>query len=272
MKLNLPNHFQLFLFSTDPAIVRTAISAGIDGIIVDWENQGKKLRQENFDTQINYDTYEDLCRVRDVTPEGKLICRINGFSHEYTQEEVELAVRAGADEIFLPMVRTVEEARATLQMIGGRAGFNILIETTSALDCIAELSELPLRRAYIGLNDLHIQQNSRNIFVPLMNETVTGIRKHFDIPLGAGGVTYPPNGRPIASKYLINEYARLGIDFSFLRRTFIKDHASHSMEHMVHHIRKAYDEARARSHDEVHADFQAFREQVERWTTNPHHA
>ena len=123
-----------------------------------------------------------------------------------------------------------------------------------------------------ALNDLHIQQNSRNIFVPLMNGTVTDIRRQFEIPLGAGGVTYPPNGMPIASKYLINEYARLGIDFSFLRRTFIKDHANHSMEHMVHHIRKAYDEARRRSREEVFADFQAFREQVERWTTNPHHA
>jgi hypothetical protein len=271
---NLPatTHFQLFLFSKDPAVVRTAIAAGVDGIIVDWENQGKKLRQERFDTQVNYDTYEDLCRVREVTPAGKLICRINGFSQEYTQEEVELALRAGADEIFLPMVRSVGEVHETLQMIGGRAGFNILIETTSALDCMAELGKLPLRRAYIGLNDLHIQQNSRNIFVPLMNETVTDIRKHFEIPLGAGGVTYPPNGFPIASKYLINEYARLGIDFSFLRRTFIKDHADHSMEHMIYHIRKAYDEARKRSHEQVSADFRAFREQVESWTTNPHHA
>lgn len=270
--LSATTQFQLFLFSTDPAVVRTAIAAGVDGIIVDWENQGKKLRQEKFDTQINYDTYDDLCRVREVTPAGRLICRINGFSQAHTQQEVELALRAGADEIFLPMVRTVGEAHQTLEMIGGRAGFNILIETTSALECMAELSKLPLRRAYIGLNDLHIQQNSRNIFVPLMNETVTDIRRHFEIPLGVGGVTYPPNGLPIASKYLINEYARLGIDFSFLRRTFIKDHASHSMDHMVYHIRKAYDEARRRSHEQISADFHAFREQVESWTTNPHHA
>jgi hypothetical protein len=105
-----------------------------------------------------------------------------------------------------------------------------------------------------------------------MNETVIDIRKHFEVPLGAGGVTYPPNGLPIASKYLINEYARLGIDFSFLRRTFIRDHASHSMEHMIEHIRKAYAEARMRSDEQVSADFHAFREQVECWTTNPHHA
>lgn len=266
--LRKTDQFQLFLFTTDPKVVRTAIAAGVNGIIVDWENQGKKLRQEHFDTQINYDTYEDLCRVREATPDGKLICRINGFG-EHTGHEVELALRAGADEIFLPMVRSASEARQTHGMIAGRAGFNILIETASALDCMAELSSLPLHRAYVGLNDLHIQQKSRNIFVPLMNDTVVDIRKHFEVPLGAGGVTYPPSGMPIASQYLINEYARLGIDFSFLRRTFIKDHAQYSMEHMVHHIRESYERAARRSPEEVAADFQLFRQQVESWITNP---
>lgn len=268
--LRKTDQFQLFLFTTDPKVVQTAVAAGVNGIIVDWENQGKKLRQENFDTQINYDTYDDLCRVREVTPEGMLICRINGFG-PHTEDEVELALRAGADEIFLPMVSSADQARQTLAMIDGRAGFNILIETASALDCMAELGSLPLRRAYIGLNDLHIQQKSRNIFVPLMNETVLNIRKHFQVPLGAGGVTYPASGLPIASKYLINEYARLGIDFSFLRRTFIRDHAQYSMEHMIHHIRESYERAANRSQEEIAADFQLFREQVEGWVTNPDH-
>jgi hypothetical protein len=263
--------FHLFLFSTNPATVRTALAAGVDGIIVDWENQGKKSRQESFDTQINYDTYDDLCRVREVTPEGQLICRINGFSHEHTHEEVELALKAGADEIFLPMVQHCEDASRTYDMISGRAEFSILIETVPALSCLEELSKLPLKRAYIGLNDLHIQQNSRNIFVPLMNDTVKNIRGQFDIPLGAGGVTYPPNGKPIASKYLINEYARLGINFSFLRRTFLKDHENHSMDYMVHKIKKAYADARMRPDDVVENDARLFREQVESWTTNPHH-
>lgn len=270
--LRKTSHFQLFLFSTDPAVIAKAVLAGVDGIIVDWENQGKKSRQERFDTQINFDTYDDLCRARQVTPEGKLICRINGFSLEHTNEEIELALRAGADEIFLPMVHHAQEARQTAELIGNRAGFNILIETSSALNCMTELSQLSLRRAYIGLNDLHIQQNSKNIFVPLMNGTVVNIRNHFEVPLGVGGVTYPPSGMPIASKYLIKEYARLGIDFSFLRRTFIRDHAQHSMEHMIHHIRNAYEEARARSAEEVAADFHLFRQQVESWTTNPYHA
>ncbi|CAG5000261.1 hypothetical protein DYBT9275_02427 [Dyadobacter sp. CECT 9275] len=267
---NLPqtNDFQLFLFTTSPSVVQSAIEAGVDGIIVDWENQGKKKRQENFDTEINYNTYEDLCRVREVTPQGKLICRINGFS-DHTESEIEMALQAGADEIFLPMVHTYEEARQVSEIIGQRAGFSILIETASALECIGELSQLPLRRVYVGLNDLHIQQNSKNIFVPLLNDTLVNIRRQVRIPLGAGGVTYPPSGLPIASKYLINEYARLGINFSFLRRSFIRDYAHHSMEHMVFHIRKAYQAARMRSSQEIELDFQLFRKQVESWVPNP---
>ena len=110
--------FHLFLFSVDPVLVRKAIAAGVDAIIVDWENQGKKTRQESFDTQINYDTYEDLCRVRDLVPDGKLICRINGYSREHTPFEIEKAIRGGADEIFLPMVYNGEDARQTCNLVG----------------------------------------------------------------------------------------------------------------------------------------------------------
>ncbi|WP_192579276.1 aldolase/citrate lyase family protein [Dyadobacter aurulentus] len=272
MNLTLPiREFQLFLFSTDPVTARKAINAGIDAIIIDWENQGKKLRQENFDTQINYDTYDDLCRIRDAVPSGQLICRINGFSKEHTPMEVELAIQAGADEIFLPMVCDVEQVVQTYNLISGRAELNILVETVQSLECLSELSKLDLNRAYVGLNDLHIQQNSRNIFVPLMDGTIESVRRHFDISLGAGGVTYPPNGRPIASKYLINEYARLGIDFSFLRRTFLKDHLSMDMDYMVHHIKTAYYNALLRTAEQIEEDFRYFREQVGSWTANPHY-
>jgi hypothetical protein len=263
--------FHLFLFSADAVIVRKAVAAGVDAVIVDWENQGKKNRQESFDTQINYDTFEDLCRVRDLIPDGKLICRINGYSAERTPLEIEMAVRGGADEIFLPMVYTSEEARQTCELVGNKACFNILIETASILEYLDELSLLPLNRVYVGLNDLHIQQNSQNIFVPLMNGTIRQIRSKFTIPVGAGGVTYPPSGYPIASKYLVNEYARLGINFSFLRRTFIRDHDTYDMRHMVENIKQAYLEATLRSPEEEENDFRLFKTQVESWTTNPHY-
>ena len=38
-------HFELLLFSVDPQMVESAVAAGVDGIIVDWENQEKKVAE-----------------------------------------------------------------------------------------------------------------------------------------------------------------------------------------------------------------------------------
>lgn len=271
VSLALPiKEFKLFLFTNNPVIAKTALNGGADAIVVDWENQGKKLRQENFDTQINQDTFEDLCRLREIVPSGQLICRINGFSEDLTPCEIEHALEAGADEVFLPMVTSVEEVKKAINLINGRCHLNILIETIPALGLMSELSKMKLHRMYVGLNDLHIQQNSQNIFVPLVDGTVQNVRDSVTIPLGVGGVTYPPHGEPIASKYLINEYARLGIDFSFLRRTFLKDYQTLKMDYMIHHIKTAYYHAAAREPEQVEYDAIGFKEQVGSWFANPH--
>lgn len=267
-----PSKFGLLLFSVNQDKIREAIEAGVDGIVVDWENQGKKLRQQNFDTQINHDTYQDLCRVRDLVPADKLICRINGFSPQNTPIELDRALEAGADEILMPMVVSAEEVQFVLSHVGNEKSVSILIETTAALTCLDQLAELPLKRVYVGLNDLHIQQNSRNIFVPLVEGTVEGIGRRFSVPLGAGGVTNPACGLPIASRYLIEEYARLGVSFSFLRRSFLKDSLTTPMASICAEIREHHARALRRSPHQILADQTAFREKVENWQTKPERA
>jgi len=70
------HHFELLLFSTDPAFIEEAVAAGVDGIVVDWEVAGKRRRQAGADTEINADTVEDLMRVRSWV-EARVLCRIN---------------------------------------------------------------------------------------------------------------------------------------------------------------------------------------------------
>lgn len=263
-------HFDLLLLSVDDALVSAAVNAGVDGIIVDWENQGKKLRQKNFDTQINHNTYEDLCRLRQIVPAGKLLCRINEFSGDSTLREVDRAVGGGADEIFLPMVTSALHVEKVIAHVGNAAAINILIETVAALEQLRELSSLQLKRAYIGLNDLHIQQGTPNIFYPLLGQTIADIRKHFTCRLGMGGVTYPDSGQPVRSRYLINEYARLNIEFSFLRRTFIKDCSEFGIDYMVSAIKEAYREAKRRTPAEEEDDFRQFSSLVTDWLSNPY--
>ncbi len=269
---NIPNpsHLDLLLLSVDDTLVSAAVNAGVDGVIVDWENQGKKLRQKNFNTQINHDTYEDLCRLRQIVPSGKLFCRINEFSGDGTLREVDLAVNGGADEIFIPMVTSAGHVEKVISHAGNTVAVNILIETVAALEQLDELSSLPLKRAYIGLNDLHIQQGTPNIFYPLLGPAIAGIRKRFTCRLGMGGVTCPDSGQPVRSSYLINEYARLDIDFSFLRRTFIKDCADFGIEYMVGAIKEAYREAKRRTPEEEEEDFREFSSLVTGWVSNPY--
>src|SRR5688572_10136286 len=138
--------FDLFLFSTNPIEIREAVAAGVSGVVIDWEQAGKIDRQRHADTEINTQTLDDLRAARAATP-AKILCRINPFG-DGTQQEIEDAVTAGADEILLPMVRSVEYVAAVLTLARGRCGVGILVETVAAVDCVDALAALPLSRVY----------------------------------------------------------------------------------------------------------------------------
>jgi hypothetical protein len=213
----------LFLFSVDPGWGRDVVAAGAAGIVVDWERRGKARRQLGEGTQINEDTPDDLSRMRAATP-GRLLCRINGFG-PWTPDEVDEAVRRGADEILLPMVRTPEQVDRTLDLVDGRCGLGILIETQDAVERAAPLAARPLSRVYVGLNDLRIDRGSTELFRPLIDGTVDDVRADVAQPFGVGGLTLPGRGFPVSSDLLAAELVRTGADFTFLRRSFTADMA-----------------------------------------------
>jgi len=213
--------FGLLLFSTDEATVQEAVAAGVDGIVIDWENIGKRERQAGADTQINYDSPDDLARVRRCT-DARVFCRINAFTGA-TADEVARAIDCGADELLLPMVRTRDEVRATLDVVSGRVDLGILVETRGAVAEIDALVRLPISRVYVGLNDLAIERGLCNIFESVADGTVESLRESCHLPFGFAGLTLPHRGSPIPCRLLINEMARLRCDFSFLRRSFHAD-------------------------------------------------
>ncbi|NIM95060.1 MAG: hypothetical protein GTO18_15280 [Anaerolineales bacterium] len=247
--------FSLLLFSTDPEFIAQSVSAGVEGIVVDWENIGKDRRQAFADTQINRDTLDDLIRVRAST-KAKVICRINRFG-ESTHSEVEQAVSAGADELLLPMVRTATEVEKALELVRDRSGLGILVETLSAVRTINELSQLPLSRIYVGLMDLAIEREMTNIFMALADGTVETIRQSITCPFGFGGLTLPDRGYPIPCRLLIAEMVRLRCDFSFLRRSFHRDIRGKDPNVEIPRLSEALQKAKSRSKEEVaqdHAD------------------
>jgi len=213
----------LLLFTVDPQWGRDVIAAGAAGIVVDWERRGKERRQAGENTQISTDTPADLSRMR-AAVDAPLICRLNGFG-PWTPAEVEDALARGADELLLPMVRTTEEVDRTFDLVGGRCGLGILIETQDAVDRAAVLARRPLSRIYVGLNDLRIDRRSDSLFAPLVDGTVEAVRAEVAQRFGVAGLTLPGRGFPVAAELLAAELVRLGTDFTFLRRSFTADMA-----------------------------------------------
>ncbi|MGY2065685.1 aldolase/citrate lyase family protein [Blastococcus sp. SYSU DS0619] len=213
----------LFLFTVDPQWGHDVVAAGAAGIVVDWERRGKLRRQAGEGTQINRDTPEDLSRVRAATP-GRVLCRINGFG-PWTAGEVADAVDRGADELLLPMVRGTEEVDRTLDLVAGRCGLGILVETQDAVDRVAELASRPLSRIYVGLNDLRIDRGSAELFRPLIDGTVDGVRAQVPMQFGVAGLTLPGRGFPVPGDLLAAELVRIDTRFTFLRRAFTADMA-----------------------------------------------
>lgn len=213
----------LFLFTVDPSWGSEVVAAGAAGIVVDWERRGKARRQQGEGTQINADTAEDLARMRAAT-DGRLLCRINGHG-PWTAAEVEDAIARGADEILLPMVRTTDEVDRTLDLVAGRCGLGILIETQDAVVRAASLAARPLSRVYLGLNDLRIDRGSTELFRPLVDGTVDAVRTAVPHPFGVAGLTLPEGGAPVPALLLAGELVRVGASFTFLRRAFTADMA-----------------------------------------------
>jgi hypothetical protein len=259
--------FELLLFSTDPVFVAEAVRAGVAGVVVDWERIGKHRRQDSWDTQINGDTAEDLRRVRAAT-DVRVLCRINGFG-ETTVAEIEEAIGAGADEILLPMVRSVDQVRTVLELVGGRADLGILVETVDAVYLAEQLGALPLRRVYVGLNDLAIDRNSANVFSAVVDGTVERVRRGVPVPFGFAGLTRPDGGDPIPCRLLIGEMARLRCRFTFLRRSFHRDLRGRQVAVEVPRILESLREAARRTPEEVARDHEELAARVAAWRPRP---
>jgi hypothetical protein len=259
---------ELALFATDLAVVAEAVPAGVASVVVDWEHEGKELRQASADTEVNNHTVEDLRAARACTG-AHVLCRVNAFG-PHTAGEIERAIDAGADELLLPMVRTPAEVEKALALVAGRARLGILVETSEAVAAADDLARLPVSRVYVGLNDLAIDRGTATIFAPLADGTLDDLRRRFaEVRFGFGGLTVPDAGFPIPSRLLVGEIARLACDFTFLRRSFYRDVAGRDVSAEVPRIHAALAEAFARPRDEVERDREELLGRIAELATEP---
>jgi hypothetical protein len=228
----------LLLFTHEPKYGAAAIDAGVAGIVVDWEARGKAARQGGVDTEVNLGTAEDLAAMRSVVA-GHLVCRINNEPGT-RRADLRLACDLGANEVWLPMVRRVDEVEDCLGGLPAGVALGVLAETREALRMGRALGELPLARVFVGLNDYRIDRGHRGLFDPLVDGTLERFRDEFGGALGFAGVTDPERGRPLPQRLLLAEMARMRCAFGVARRSFRADTPQAALAATVRRIDREY--------------------------------
>jgi len=215
-------HMEFFLFTTNADLALSAEEAGVDSIIVDWENKGKQERQNGHNLEINANTPQDVYRLSKIL-HIPVTVRINALG-EHTPIEVESAIDNGARILMLPMAYNSKQVEEFLSIVNKRAKTIIQIETPSLTKDLASLKKLRWNYVYIGLNDLMVAKGGHSIWEALLDGTAEKICNALQgRSYGFGGSTILGGGEPIINILILHELIRLGGSISVMRRTFKKE-------------------------------------------------
>lgn len=210
--------------TNNTAIARAADDAGINEIFIDLEIYGKKKRQFGRNTVISEHEIGDISKIKLVVKNASILVRCNRIG-EWTADEIEKIIAAGADTIMLPMFTNAKEVKYFMDCVAGRAKACLLVETIEALENLnLILSVEGVNRIHIGLNDLHIAYKSLFMFEPFINGKLSmacKIARQYDVNYGIGGIAKIGSSLKPSPECLIAEHMRLGSNSVILSRSFL---------------------------------------------------
>ena len=219
---------QLMYITNKPAVAKIAEASGVDWIFLDMEFIGKDARQGGLDTVQNHHTVQDVKNIKAAVNKAKVLVRVNPIhealpSYLSSKDEIDASIKAGADILMLPFFKTVEEVRAFIGYVGGRAKTCLLLETAEAAMLIDEILKVPgIDMIHIGLNDLHLSLGLKFMFQLLTDGIVESLAnkiKAKGIPFGFGGIARLDTGA-VPGKYVLKEHYRLGSSMVIVSRSF----------------------------------------------------
>jgi 2-keto-3-deoxy-L-rhamnonate aldolase RhmA len=219
---------KLMYITNRPEVAAIAENAGVERIFVDMEYIGKSERQCGMDTVQCRHTIEDIRAIRACVKKADVMVRCNPI-HEETEnycsskQEIDEAVKAGADIIMLPYFKTVDEVQTFIRLVGGRTKTLLLFETPEAVEVVDEILALDgIDEVFVGLNDLSLGYKKKFMFELLADGTVERLCNTFKrkgIPYGFGGIASLGKGL-LPSERVITEHYRLGSTCAILSRSF----------------------------------------------------
>lgn len=215
-------HLNLMILCDDAESAIAAQKAGIDRIFYDLEYIGKAERQHGRNTVKSNNSVDNLTTLRNVVTTSELLVRTNPI-HAYSQEEIDKAIKYGADILMLPMTIDQHDAEQYVRMVNGRAKVCIMIETAAAMARLDKiLAVRGVDEVFVGLNDLHISMGLTFMFELLSDGLVEYIADKCNkagMPFGFGGIARIGEG-DLPSDNILGEHIRLGSTSVILSRTF----------------------------------------------------
>ena len=213
---------KLMYITNDPKTALIAEQAGVDRIFVDLETVGKELRQGGMNTVQSHHTLEDVKALRQVLSKSELLVRVNQI-YPGSENEINEAIRSGADVLMLPYFKCAEQVRIFLRAVAGRARTMLLFETPEAVENLDGILSLDgIDECFIGLNDLHLGYHMKFMFQLLADGTVEKLCRRFaeaGKPYGFGGIARVGGGM-LPAERILGEHVRLGSSAVILSRSF----------------------------------------------------
>ena len=218
----------LMYITNKPWVAKIAEDAGINWIFLDMEWIGKDLRQGGLNTVQNHHTIDDIHVIKNTVSKAKILVRVNPIhdvlpNYSSSKDEIDSAIKAGADIIMLPFFKTLDEVKQFVNYVGGRAKVCLLLETPEAVLLLDEILELKgIDMIHLGLNDLHLALKMKFMFELLSNGMVDQIVSKIKakrIPFGFGGIA-ALNGGGVPGSMILKEHVRLGSSMVIVSRSF----------------------------------------------------
>ena len=213
---------KLMYITNDPQVALIAEQSGVDRIFVDLETVGKELRQGGMNTVQSHHTLGDIRALRRVLSRSQLLVRVNQI-YPGSGEEINEAIRSGADILMLPYFKRAEQIRTFLRFVDGRVKTMLLFETPEAVENLEEILALDgIDECFIGLNDLHLGYHRKFMFELLADGTVETICRRFadaGMPYGFGGIARVGAGA-LPAERILGEHVRLNSSAVILSRSF----------------------------------------------------
>lgn len=246
----------LIQITNDPEMARRCDAMAGMRLFVDLEQNGKAERQAGRNTFISSHTLDDVGRIKAVLTHTPLMVRVNPMDLG-TEDEVNAALKQGADQLMLPMFTTANEVRAFCDLVDGRVPVVALLETAGAFETLPHWMGTPgLHEVFVGLNDLHLSLGLKFMFEPLalgLLDSASRLVHAQGLRFGFGGVARLDEGL-LPGRDVLAEHLRLGSQAVILSRTFHRgnSHASFALE--IDRLRNAEKQLARRSPEEIDAD------------------